>query len=193
MARLNWVGKTTPSAWHASSVCTSPWSPPSSAVAVRLGPYLLTLRKGSRLLRPHAWRNFFLISYLEHKTNDWVWNKTNFFVGPQEPLLATDKRQKQTWFWYITHYDSLSETNLEGILEDGQCWDRQKKWWMDNIKEWMSLPCQNCSWWPLTEKTRRWSVLMNHSSWRWNQWRIWNEPNFIKPLYNCSEPISKVI
>ena len=29
------------------------------------------------------------ISYLEHKTNDWVRSKINFFVVPQEPHLAT--------------------------------------------------------------------------------------------------------
>ena len=39
-------------------------------------------------------RKLFRISYLEHKTNDWVRSKTNFLVGSQEPLLATVKRQK---------------------------------------------------------------------------------------------------
>ena len=34
------------------------------------------------------------ISYLEHKTNDWMKSKINFLVGPQEPLLATVKRRK---------------------------------------------------------------------------------------------------
>ena len=34
-------------------------------------------------------RKLLRISYLEHKTNDWVRNKINFLVGPQESLVAT--------------------------------------------------------------------------------------------------------
>ena len=42
----------------ASSSCTSLLSPPSSSLAVKYGPCLLTLRKGSRLLKPRSWGNF---------------------------------------------------------------------------------------------------------------------------------------
>ena len=48
------------------------------------------------------------ISSLEHKTNDWVWSKISFLVGPQEPLLATVKRRKRAWFGHVTRHDSLS-------------------------------------------------------------------------------------
>ena len=34
------------------------------------------------------------ISYLEHKTDDWVRSKINILVGPREPLLATVKKRK---------------------------------------------------------------------------------------------------
>ena len=44
-------------------------------MAVRPGRYLLTLRKGSRRLRPRRLRKLLRISYLEHKTNDWVRSK----------------------------------------------------------------------------------------------------------------------
>ena len=53
-------------------------------------------------------RKLLRISYLEHKTNDWVRSKINFLVGPQEPLLATDKRRKLAWFGHVTRHDSLS-------------------------------------------------------------------------------------
>ena len=33
-------------------------------------------------------RKLLCISYLEHKTNNWVQSKVNFLVSPQEPLLA---------------------------------------------------------------------------------------------------------
>ena len=79
-------------------------------------------------------------SYLEHKTNDWVRSKINFFVVSEEPLLATVKRRKPAWFGYLTHHDSLSTTIVQGTLLDWRCRGRQRKCWMDNIEEWTSLP-----------------------------------------------------
>ena len=42
-------------------------------------------------------RKLLHISYLEHKTNDWVQSMINFLMGPQEPLLATVKRRQLPW------------------------------------------------------------------------------------------------
>ena len=39
-------------------------------------------------------RKLLRITYLEHKTNDWMRSKINFLVDPQEPLLATVKGRK---------------------------------------------------------------------------------------------------
>ena len=80
------------------------------------------------------------ISYLEHNTNDQVRSKINFLVGPQEPLLATVKRRKLARFGHVTCHDSLSETILQSALESGRRLGRQRKCWMDNIKEWTPLP-----------------------------------------------------
>ena len=46
----------------------------------------------------------------------------NFFVGPQEPLLATVRKRKLAWPGHVTRHDSLSKTTLQGTLEmlDGQ-------------------------------------------------------------------------
>ena len=85
-------------------------------------------------------RKLFHISYLEHKTNDMVRSKMNFFMDPQEPPLATVNRRKFAWFRHVTRNDSLSKTILQGTLEDGLLGDRQRKCWMDNIKEWTSVP-----------------------------------------------------
>ena len=60
-----------------------------------------------------------LISYLEHETNDWVWSRISFLVGPQEPLLATVKRRKLAWFGHVTSHVSLSKMILQGTLEGG--------------------------------------------------------------------------
>ena len=80
------------------------------------------------------------ISYLEHKTNDWVQSKISFFVGPREPLLATVKRRKLALFGHIIRHDSLSKTILQGTLEGGRRRDRLRKCWVDSIKERTSLP-----------------------------------------------------
>ena len=77
---------------------------------------------------------------MEHKTNDWVWSKINYLVGPQEPLLATVKRRKLAWFGHITRHDSLFKTILQGTLEGGRRCGWQRKCWMENNKEWTSLP-----------------------------------------------------
>ena len=81
-----------------------------------------------------------LVSYLEHKINDWVRSKIDFLVGPQEPLLAIVKRRKLAWFEHVTRRDSLSKTILQGTLKAGRRRGWQRKCWMDDIKEWTCLP-----------------------------------------------------
>ena len=76
----------------------------------------------------------------EHKTNDRARGKINFLVGPQEPLPANVKRRKLAWFGHIQRHDSLYKTIRHGTLEGGRRRGRQRKCWMDSIKEWTSLP-----------------------------------------------------
>ena len=115
-------------------------TPKSSPMAVKHGPCLLSQKKRIQAFETKCLRNLLRISYLVHKTNDWVRSKINFLVGQQEPLLATAKRRKLSWFGHVTRHDSLSKTILRGILEGGRRRSRQRKCWMDNRKEWTSLP-----------------------------------------------------
>ena len=85
-------------------------------------------------------RNLLRTSYLEHKTNDWVWSKISFLVSPQYALLATLTRRKLAWYGHFTLRDSLSKIILQGTLDGGQRHGRQRKCWMDNIRDWTSLP-----------------------------------------------------
>ena len=41
---------------------------------------------------------------------------------------------------HVTRYDSLSKTILRGTFEGGRRRGRQRKCWMEDIKEWTSLP-----------------------------------------------------
>ena len=55
-------------------------------MAVKQGPSLLTVKEGIQAFETKCLRKLLRVFYLEHKTNDWVRNKTNFLVDPQEIL-----------------------------------------------------------------------------------------------------------
>ena len=97
-------------------------------------------KKNIQAFKTKHLRKLLCISYLERKTNGCVKRMFNFLLGPQEPLLATVKRWKLTWFGHIMSHDSLSKTILQSTLEGEWCCSWQRKCWMDNIKEWTSLP-----------------------------------------------------
>ena len=62
--------------------------------AVKHGTLLADSERKIQAFKTKCMRKLLRISYLEHKTNNWVRSKINFFVGPQKPLLATIKRWK---------------------------------------------------------------------------------------------------
>lgn len=84
-------------------------------------------------------RKLLRISYLEHKTNEYVRSTVTSLVGPQEPLLATVKRRKLAWFGHVTRHNTLSKNILQGTLEGGRRRGRQRKSWVENVKEWTGL------------------------------------------------------
>ena len=77
---------------------------------------MLTLGKRTQAFETKCQRKLLRISYLEHKTNHWVWSKINSLVGPQEPLLATVKIRKFAWYGHVTRHDHLSKTMLNDTL-----------------------------------------------------------------------------
>ena len=84
-------------------------------------------------------RKLLRILFVKHKTNGLERSTINFLEGPTEPLLAMVKRQELAWFGHVTRHEILSQTILQGILEGGRRRGRQRKCWMDNIKEWTCL------------------------------------------------------
>ena len=109
-------------------------------MAVKHEPRLLTLEKGSRLSKLSAQGKFSVSA---------TWS-TNRRLGAEQDqrtcgftgtsLLATVKRRKLARFGDIRRQDSLSKIILQRTLEGGQRHGRQRKCWMDNKKEWTSLP-----------------------------------------------------
>ena len=81
-------------------------------------------------------RKLLRISYLERKTNEFVKARVQSFVGPGEPLLATVKRCKLQKIGHETKHDTLSKTILQGTVAGGRKRGRQRKSWLDNVKEW---------------------------------------------------------
>ena len=45
-----------------------------------------------------CWRRLLRLTYLDRKTNEYVRSTVELFIGPQEPLLATVKRRKLSFF-----------------------------------------------------------------------------------------------
>ena len=125
------------------------------------GPCLLT-EKRIQALESKCLMILHRISYLEHKTNNWVRSKINFLVVPHEPLPANVKRRKLAWFGHVTRHDRLSTPIRKSTLEGGRggrCPVRQRKCWIDNIKEWTSLPMPKLLTRASAKKTGRGSLL----------------------------------
>ena len=79
------------------------------------------------------------ISYLEHKTNEYVWDRINSIAGRQETIITTIKRRKIARFGYVLRHDTLTKIILQGTIEGGWRRGRQRKSWLDNIKKWAGM------------------------------------------------------
>ena len=84
-------------------------------------------------------RKILQISYLEHKTNEYVWEKIKSITCHQETIITSIKRRKMAWFGHVVRHDTLTKTILQGTIEGGRRRGRQRKCWLDNIKEWTGM------------------------------------------------------
>ena len=86
-----------------------------------------------------CWRRLLRLTYLDRKTNEYVRSTVELFIGPQEPLLATVKRRKLSFFGHTMRHDNLCKTIMQGTIEGGRRRGRQRKAWADNIRSWTGL------------------------------------------------------
>ena len=98
---------------------SSLWLPSILLYGCETWTLLADSEKRIQTLETKCLRKLLPISYLERETNDRVWSKITFLVGPQEPLLATENRWKLTWLGYVTRQNSLFKTLLRDALEGG--------------------------------------------------------------------------
>ena len=103
------------------------------------------------------------ISWRERKTNEFVRNTINsMIVGKQEELLTTVKRRKLAWFGHVTRHQTLSKTILQGTVQGGRKRGRQKKQWMDNIRDWTGEKDEELL--KKAEDRNAWRILSHRSS-----------------------------
>ena len=83
----------------------------------------------------------------------WIDASPYFLLGAQDQRLGAEQDQlpcgstetssgncQETKTCMVQACFSLSKTTLQGTLEGGRCCGRQRKCWMDNVKEWTFLP-----------------------------------------------------
>ena len=78
-------------------------------------------------------------SYKHHFTNEEVCANNQQTIGPHEDLLTIIKRCKLKWYGHVSCSSGLAKTILQGTVKGGRRQGRQKKRWVDNIREWTGL------------------------------------------------------
>ena len=86
-----------------------------------------------------CYRRILRISYEDHVTNEEVCAKIQQAIGSYEDLLPMVKRCKLQWCGHVSHSSGLAKTILPGTLKGGRRQGRQRKRWVDNIREWTDL------------------------------------------------------
>ena len=81
-------------------------------------------------------RRLLNISWQERKTNEYVRETIQKKVGRQEELLSIVKKRKLEWFGHVTRHQTLSKTILQGTVPGARKRGRQRKSWMENIRDW---------------------------------------------------------
>ena len=98
-------------------------------------------RKDSGISKPNARENF-SASLPGAQTNDFVRSKINSLVGPQEPLpetvLLRDGNLHESGMSHAT--TACPKLSFRAPLEGGRRLGRQRKCWVDSVKEWTFLP-----------------------------------------------------
>ena len=146
---------------QASSSCTSLLSPPSSSMAVKHGPCFLTEKKRIQAFETECLRKLLCISYLEHKTNNWLRSKINFLLGPRNLFwpLSRDRNLHGLGMLHATR--SLLKPSFKAPWREGDAEVGTGNAGWTTSKSGHPCPCQNCSRGPPAgqKKTERRSLL----------------------------------
>ena len=89
-----------------------------------------------------CYRKILRISYKNHVTNEEVSVKIQQAIGPHEDLLTIVKGCTLQWYSHVSHSSGLTKTILQSTMKGGRRQGRQRKRWVDNIREWTALESQ---------------------------------------------------
>ena len=108
-------------------------------MAVRYWPCLLTLRRGSRLLRPSVWGNFSASPTLSTRPTTWCGARSTSLWAYRNLLWQLSRD-------WNSHGSVMLHTPATSLwlsfMEGRQCCGQLRKCWMDNIRERTFLPRQ---------------------------------------------------
>ena len=102
------------------------------------------------------------ISYKGHVTNEEVRAKIQQAIGPHEDLLTIVNRRKLQWYGHVSRSSGLAKTILQGTVKGGRRQSRQRKMWVNNIREWTGLEFGKSQ--RAVEKREKWRKLVVKSS-----------------------------
>ena len=86
-----------------------------------------------------CYRKILHISYKDRVTNEEVCTKVQQAIGPHEDLLAIVKKRKLQWYGLVSRSSGSSKSILQGTVKGERRQGRQRKRWVDNIREWTGL------------------------------------------------------
>ena len=86
-----------------------------------------------------CYRKILHISYRDHVTSEEVRAKIQQAIGPHEDLLTFVKRLKLQWYGHVSRSSGLAKTILQDTVKGGRRQGRQRKRWVNNIREWTGL------------------------------------------------------
>ena len=109
-----------------------------------------------------CYRKILHISYKDHVTNEEVRAKIQQAIGPQEDLLTRIRRRKLQWYGHVSCSSGLAKTILQGTAKGRRRQGRQRKRWVDNIREWTGLEFAKSQ--MAVENTEKWRKLVVKSS-----------------------------
>ena len=84
-------------------------------------------------------RKILRISNKNHLTKEEVHAKIQQAIELHEDPLMTVKRHKLQWYGHVPCSSGPAKTILQGIVKGGRRQGRQRKRWVDNIREWTGL------------------------------------------------------
>ena len=103
------------------------------------------------------------ISWTEKKTN----KEVCAMLRVQPTILRTIKCRKLQYFGHIKRHNNICKHIMEGNIEGKRARGRQRRTWLDDIKDWTNLSVQECN--SQAKNRERWRVISSRPHKRWQQ------------------------